>query len=150
MSKSKETYSKKEVHNRQMKKRKEKESKRLEKKGLGEKKGFEDMLAWVDESGLITSVPPDQSGRKEIKAETIEVGIPKAELRKNMNQITHKGKVINFDANKGYGFILDEETNESIFVHRNDCTSEVQQDDKVEFETARGQKGIKAVGVVKI
>lgn len=149
MSRNRETYSKKEVRNRQIKKRKEKESKRLEKKELGEKKGFESMLAWVDENGVITSVPQDQTNRKEINAETIVVGIPKAEFRNDISERDHRGKVTTFDVNKGFGFIVDEKTNESIFVHISDCVSEIKQDDTVEFEIKNGQKGLKATNVLK-
>jgi hypothetical protein len=41
------------------------------------------MIAWVDENGGITSTPPDLTHKKEIKAENIEIGVPKAEFRIN-------------------------------------------------------------------
>ena len=66
MSRSKETFSKKDVRNKQAKKRKEKEQRRLEKKEQG-KRNFDDMIAWVDENGVISSTPPDSTKKKEIK-----------------------------------------------------------------------------------
>ena len=71
MGRSQESFNKKEVRSRKEKKRKEKEKKRLAKKE-GEK-GGNDMIAYVDEHGNITSTPPDPTQKEEIEAEDIEV-----------------------------------------------------------------------------
>jgi cold shock CspA family protein len=147
MGRSKETYGKKEVRNKQVKKRKDKENRRLEKKETGSKGSFENMIAWVDENGMISSTPPDPANKKEVKAENIEVGVPKAEFRENRNDKIRKGKVTNFDSAKGYGFIFDEISRESVFVHISDCAEQIKSNDLVEFEVERGAKGIKAFRV---
>jgi len=145
MGRSKETFGKKDVRNKQAKKRKEKEKRRLEKKEQPKKGSLDDMIAWVDENGVITSTPPDPSQKTEVDAESIEIGVPKAENR--VNNKLRTGRLKNFDDLKGYGFIIDSDTKESIFVHASDCSEELKIGCRVEFETEKGVKGMKAVNV---
>jgi cold shock CspA family protein len=145
MGRSKESFGKKEVRKKQVKKRKDKENRRLEKKEQGKKGSFDDMIAWVDENGVITSTPPDLTHKKEIKAENIEIGVSKAEFR--INNKIRTGRLKNFDESKGYGFIIDSETKDSIFVHASDCSEILKIGCRVEFETEKGIKGLKAINV---
>jgi cold shock CspA family protein len=57
------------------------------------------------------------------------------------------GTVTFFNDSKGYGFIKDLATQESIFVHINDLESPISENDKVTFETEKGHKGLNAVRV---
>ncbi|MEJ2105145.1 MAG: cold shock domain-containing protein, partial [Ignavibacteriaceae bacterium] len=98
-------------------------------------------------NGNITSTPPDLTQKKEVKAESIEVGIPKAEDRVNNKIKIRTGRLNHYDEAKGFGFITDSETKESIFVHRNDSDGDLKTGCQVEFETERGPKGLKAVNV---
>ncbi|HSY62922.1 MAG TPA: hypothetical protein VK796_13650, partial [Cytophaga sp.] len=60
MSKSQETWNKKEAEKKRAKKKQDKEQKKEERKAnAGNSSSFEDMLAYVDEYGNITSTPPD-------------------------------------------------------------------------------------------
>jgi len=146
MARSKETFGKKDVRDKRAKKRKEKEKRRLEKKEQG-KSSLDDMIAYVDADGNITDTPPDPTEKKEeIKAEDIEITVPKAEDRVEVVK-TRTGRLKNFDQNKGFGFIIDSNTKESIFVHINDCIDEINIGNRLEFETEMGMKGIKAVKV---
>lgn len=146
MARSKETFSKKDVRDKQAKKRKEKEKRRLERKEQG-KSSFDDMIAYVDENGQLTNTPPDPTAKKkEIKAENIVIGTPKAEDREVVSK-TRTGRLKNFDVNKGFGFIVDSVSRDSIFVHINDCIDEIKIGNRVEFETESGLKGLKAVKV---
>ncbi len=145
MGRSKETFGKKEVRSKQAKKRLEKEKRKLEKKEQGKKSSLDDMIAWVDENGVITSTPPDLTQKKEIDVESIEIGIPKAEFRVN-NKI-RTGRLKSFDESKGFGFIIDSKDGESIFVHSNDCSCTLKIGCRVEFEIEKGLKGLKAVNV---
>lgn len=145
MGRSKETFGKKEVRNKQAKKRKEKEKRRLDKKGQGKNGNFDDMIAWVDENGLISSTPPDLTQKQEIKAENIEVGVPKAEFR--INSKIREGILKTFEESKGYGFIIDSITKESVFMHCNDCLENINVGNKVTFETEKSAKGRKAKNV---
>jgi S-adenosylmethionine hydrolase len=75
MGRSQETFNKKEVRNKKEKKRKEKELKRAKKKIEGKKSSFDEMIAYVDEFGKITSIPPDPGKKTVIDAESIELNI---------------------------------------------------------------------------
>ncbi|MBD2721414.1 cold shock domain-containing protein [Hymenobacter sp. 5317J-9] len=56
-----------------------------------------------------------------------------------------------FNEAKGYGFVTDDQTKEDFFVHVTGLNGvTVQQNDRVEFETQEGRKGINAVNVRKI
>jgi cold shock CspA family protein len=147
MARSQETFGKKEVRNKKEKKRKEKEAKKLARKEEGKKSSLEDMMAYVDENGQIVDTPPDPTAKKkEIKADSIEISIPKKEDLPELDPI-RKGIVTFFNHDKGYGFIKDIETEESVFVHVNGLTEEVKENNKVQFEVEQGMKGPTAVRV---
>lgn len=61
------------------------------------------------------------------------------------------GKVKWFNADKGYGFIVQED-GKDIFVHFKDVQSgnSLQDNDSVEFDVEEGRKGLQAVNVKKI
>ena len=52
-----------------------------------------------------------------------------------------------FNGEKGYGFIKDQETQQSVFVHVNATTEEIKENNKVSFEIEMGPKGANAVNV---
>lgn len=58
-----------------------------------------------------------------------------------------EGTVKFFNFSKGFGFIKPDDGGEDVFVHQSGLTEEIREDDKVEFETERGKKGINAVRV---
>jgi len=58
-----------------------------------------------------------------------------------------EGTVKFFNKSKGFGFITASDTNEEIFVHMTGLVDNIQENDKVQFETERGKKGINAVNV---
>ncbi len=146
MGRSQETFNKKDVRNKKDKKRKDKEKKRLDRKDKEKRSGLDDMIAYVDENGMITSTPPDPSKKRKIKLEDIEIQTPKSDSSKNADPI-RKGIVTFFNDTKGFGFIRDLETQESVFVHINNLLEEVKEDNIVSFEIVPGQKGNMAVNV---
>lgn len=147
MGRSQETFNKKEVRNKKEKKRKDKAAKKMARKEVDKKSSLEDMMAYVDENGMITSTPPDPTVKKKIiKAENIEIGIPKRGDAEAMNPI-RKGTVTFFNDSKGFGFIKDSETHESVFVHVNNIIDEIKENNIVSFEVEMGQKGPIAVRV---
>ena len=104
------------------------------------------MIAFVDENGNITNTPPDPNQKKEvINAEDIEVSVPRGP-NLEIDPI-RKGTVTFFNSSKGYGFITDQETRESIFVHVNNVLEEIKEGNLVSFEMEKGQKGPIAVQV---
>jgi len=145
MGRSQETFGKKEREKKKAKKRKEKEEARLARKESG-KSSFDDMIAYVDENGVITDTPPDPTKKKEeIKAEDIEIGIPKKEDMEV--DVVRTGIVSFFNHDKGYGFIKEIGTNESMFVHINNTLEEISEGNKVTFEVQPGLKGPEATKV---
>ena len=148
MGKSSETFSKKELEKKRLKKQRDKKEKAEERKSSsGQGKSLEDMMAYVDEHGNITSTPPDPNKKIKVVTEDIRIGTPKQE---NIEvDIIRTGTVAFFNEAKGYGFIKDQQTQESIFVHINGLIDAVKDNDKVTFETEQGQKGLNAVKVKK-
>lgn len=149
MGRSQETFNKKEVRNKKEKKRKDKEKKRLARKDSGEKKSsLDDMIAYVDENGNLSSTPPDPTKKTDIKLEDIEIGVPNREDEKY--DPIRKGTVSFFNDAKGFGFIRDSETKESIFVHINNIIDDIREGNLVTFEVEMGPKGPTAVRVKQI
>ena len=147
MARSQETYNKKEVRDKKAKKRIEKEKKRLARKDRDSKTSLDDMIAYVDENGQLTTTPPDPNKKKRvIKAENISISVPKQGDLPVMDVI-RKGIVTFFNDSKGYGFIKDSETKESVFVHINSVIDEIKENNRVTFEIEMGQKGPTAVKV---
>ena len=66
MAKSQETFSKKEAEKKKAQKKKEKEQRKEERKANAKSGSLEDMMAYVDEYGNITSTPPDPLKKKSI------------------------------------------------------------------------------------
>ena len=61
------------------------------------------------------------------------------------------GKVKFFNESKGFGFIVDDESNEEIFVHVTGLIAAViRENDNVSFEVTEGKRGLNAVNVRKI
>ena len=149
MARSKETFGKKELEKKKLKKRKEKEARKEERKANSGGQSFEDMLVYVDENGQLTSTPPDPTKKVEVDVDSIVLGARNSNAG-YVEDPLRKGTVTFFNTSKGYGFIKDAETGESIFVHINGLVDHVNENDKVNFETERGPKGMNAVNVTLI
>jgi len=137
-----DSYQKKEREKKKRKKRKEKQERKEQKK-------FEDKtqveFMYVDENGQFSTTPPDKP-KREVKLEDIEIGVPKHE-DDGKSKYEREGKVKFFNAEKGYGFIIEKDTQESYFVHANDLEEEIDAEDKVAFEIGSGPKGPIAINV---
>jgi CspA family cold shock protein len=59
----------------------------------------------------------------------------------------YKGKVKFFNAEKGFGFIMDRGSPQEFFVHVSGLIDEIKEDDDVTFDLADGPKGFTAVQV---
>lgn len=59
----------------------------------------------------------------------------------------NKGTVKFFNETKGFGFIVEDESNKEHFVHATGLIDEVREGDAVEFELQEGRKGLNAVNV---
>ena len=57
------------------------------------------------------------------------------------------GTVKFFNESKGFGFIVDNSSNEEIFVHSSGLIDNIREGDVVNYGTAQGKKGMNAVQV---
>lgn len=147
MARSRETYGKKEVRNKKEKKRKAKEIRRAEKKdGADGKTDLDSMIAYVDENGMLCDTPQDPTTKTEIDVNDIDISIPKKEDLPP-EDIMRKGVVSFYNEDKGFGFIRDKDTNESLFFHVNNTEEPVKENNMVTFEKEKGPKGPVAVKV---
>ena len=149
MARSQETFSKKEREKQQRKKQQEKQEKMKERKNNKEKgKSLEDMMVYLDENGNLSDTPPDPKKKKIFRQEDISVSVPKLEDRKPDEPRT--GTVAFFNTQKGFGFINDAESGERIFVHANELSEMIQENDKVTYLIGNGPKGLVALNVTLV
>jgi cold shock CspA family protein len=141
-----ETWNKKEREKKKKANKKEKAEKKQERKDNPQSKGMDDMMAYIDENGNLSSTPPDPKRMKKVKLEDIEIGVPKQQDIDPADLI-RKGTITFFNESKGYGFIKDMVTQESIFVHMNGLKDPVSENSKVIFEVEMGPKGANAFNV---
>ena len=148
MGRAQETFGKKENEKKRLKKKNDKEEKREQRKANAKSgQSLDEMLAYVDENGNISTTPPDPTKKRIIKDEDIRIGIARQEDLEPEDLI-RLGTVTFFNDSKGYGFIKDSQTQESIFVHANGLAGgPIKEGDKVNFEVEMGQKGPTAVRV---
>lgn len=136
---------KRENEKKRLAKRVEKQKKKDDKKQFSKVSNFDDMIAYVDENGMITSTPPAENIKKEeIKQEEIAISTPKKEKEV---PVVLKGRVEFFNASKGYGFIKDLSGAEKYFFHVNNLLADVAENDIVIFDLERGLKGLNAINV---
>ena len=151
MAKSQQTFSKSEKEKKRLKKREDKRKKMEARKLAKEENGSGGIpIAYVDHNGNLTDTPPDPTMKAKIKAENIEIGIPKKDDIEEEFDPVRNGKVSFYDSSKGFGFIIDTETNEKHFTHVSGIIDEIMENDKVSFELEKGQRGMNAVKVKKI
>ena len=150
MGKSQETFSKKEKEKKRIKKKQDKDQKKEERTANAVKgKTLEEMFAYVDENGNISTTPPDPNKKHVFKKEDMQISVSRTEPGEPVD-VVRTGIVTFFNDSKGYGFIKDLESQESVFVHINGLVDRVKERDKVKFETERGHKGLNAVKVTVI
>lgn len=148
MAKARETFRKKEHEDKKKKKQKEKAERKEARKANAKGGNFEDMIAYVDEFGRLSSTPPDPTKKQNIDINDIEVGVSK-QLPPDPADLIRKGTVSFFNSEKGYGFIKDDQSGESLFFHINNARAEITERDKVKFETEKGPRGLTAVNIEK-
>ena len=108
------SFNKRELEKNKQKKREEKRKRREERKS-NPVDSFEDMIAYVDEFGVISSTPPEPTEVEKIDIEDIEISTPKMEEIEVETEL--KGYVDFFNHNKGFGFIKQSGRQDSYFFH---------------------------------
>lgn len=148
MAKSKITFNKREKEKQRQQQKQQKKEKMEERKANASKgKSLDDMMAYIDENGNISSTPPDPSRKKVFNAEEIEIGVPKFEESENE---PNTGLVDYFNVSKGFGFIRDKQSGERLFFHVNQLQEQLNEGDKVVYDIERGAKGFNAVNIKKL
>lgn len=140
-----ETWNKKEREKKKRQNKKDKAEKKQERRE-NSKNNPESMIAYLDENGNLSSMPPDPRKKINVNVEDIQISIPRQEDL-SPEDLIHTGIVSFFNNDKGYGFIKDSQTHESIFVHINSLSEPIKENNKVTFETEMGPKGLNAVNV---
>ena len=141
-----ETWKKKDREQKKQKAKNDKAEKKQQRKENVKKKSFDDMIAYMDENGNLSPKPPDPKKRVEIKLEDIQIGVPEY-VPPTEEELTRTGIVTFFNNAKGFGFIKDLASQQSIFVHANNLESPIQENAKVNFQIEPGQRGPVAVKV---
>jgi cold shock CspA family protein len=137
------SFNKREIEKNKQQKRKEKQQKREERKN-NPTDSFDDMIAYVDENGVITSTPPDLGNKEKVEIEDIVISTPKKE---EIEDPVLKGRVEYFNPEKGYGFIKHTGSMDKYFFHVSNAPSSIAEGNMVTFELERGQKGMNAVRI---
>ena len=148
MAKSSQSFNKREKEKQKAKERQEKRE-RAEERKANAKKGqpLEDMMAYIDENGNLSSTPPDPSKMKTFNADDIVIGVP--QYQEEPEELIRTGSVTFFNTAKGFGFIKDSRSGESIFVHASQLTEPLKEGERVKFETEMGAKGPIAINIQK-
>jgi cold shock CspA family protein len=146
MARSKEAFNKREKEKQRQKEKQDKREKMEERKANQVKgKSLDDMMAYIDEDGNITSTPPDPEKKKVFNVEDIQIGVARS---KEIEEPLKEGRVDYFNEPKGFGFII-QNNGEKIFFHVNQASGPVREGDLVNYTVERGPKGLNAVGVSK-
>ena len=145
MAKSKQSFQKNENEKKKILKKKEKEEKKAMRKSDTSKKGLDDMIAYIDHNGRISSTPPDPKLKVEIKLEDILMG-PRTLAAEEVDTIKI-GRIAIYNMDKNYGFIKDASSQEKIFFHSSQVEGDLREGDMVEFEISYGNRGALAVNI---
>ena len=139
------SFNKREQEKKKQSKRLEKQKRKEERKAeSGGDKSFDDMIAYVDENGVITDTPPEAGSKQQIDIEDIAVSTPKKE---EVEDPILKGRVEYFNSDKGYGFIKNIESVDKYFFHVSAAPASIGEGDVVTFDLERGQRGMNAVNI---
>ncbi len=142
-----ETWNKKERENKKRQNKKDKAERKQDRKENNNKgNDLDSMLMYVDENGNFSSTPPDPRKKLKVNVEDMVIGVAKQEDMEDEDPI-RIGIVTFFNNDKGYGFIKDSITGESLFVHINAVKEPIKENNKVQFEVEMGAKGPTAVRV---
>lgn len=141
---ARQSFGKRENEKKKQAKRLEKQ-KRKEERLAGGTASPEEMIAYVDENGMIVSTPPEIRARQEVRLEDVLIATPKKE---DLEEEPLRGRVEYFNTDKGYGFIKDLSTTEKYFFHITSAPADIAEGNLVTFALERGTRGMNAVGIV--
>ncbi|MDR0349004.1 MAG: cold shock domain-containing protein [Tannerella sp.] len=141
------SFNKRENEKKKQQKRLEKQKRKEEKKISG-KSSMDDMIAYVDENGVISSTPPDIQQREKVDPEEILISIPKRDDRNDSEEtVIRKGRVDYFNKSKGYGFIKDTDGSDNYFFHISSAPKDITEGSLVTYDLEKGMKGMNAIHI---
>ncbi len=143
MGRSSISFNKKELEKKRARKKKDKQ-KRKEERKASSGGSMDDMIAYVDENGVITTEMPEPGKKQEIDLENIAISTPRKE---DIDDPILKGRVEHFNKDKGYGFIKDLNSGEKYFFHINEAFPHIGEGAIVSYELARGNRGLNAIKI---
>ncbi len=139
-----DSFNKKEREKKRQKRRKDKLAAKLARK---ENDAPKVEFMYVDDDGNLTETPPDPTKKKrEYNPDLSIISTPKKGDEEKATFVK-TGFCKFFNHEKGYGFLVDNATKDSFFVHANSLSFEIKENDKVTFEIGSGPKGPVAVKV---
>ncbi|WP_129021249.1 MULTISPECIES: cold-shock protein [Edaphocola] len=141
-----DTFSKKEREKKKAKKKQDKAEKKEDRKTNNDKgKSLEEMTVYLDENGNLTDVPPDQQQIRKPAAQ---------DHRRNFDEAPddtiYTGMVSLLFTDKDYGFITEDNSRNTVFVHVSKFKEPIQEKDRVSFFKKKTPNGYSAVNVKKI
>ncbi|BEG99379.1 cold shock domain-containing protein [Bacteroides sedimenti] len=139
------SFSKRDLEKKKELKKQEKLKRKEERKANAGSKSFDDMIAYVDENGVITDTPPDPQNKQEINIEDIAVSTPKKEDIIEETVLT--GQVEHFNQEKGFGFIKRIGSMEKYFFHISNAPASIAKGNMVTFEVEHDLRGASAVKI---
>ncbi len=139
------SFTKRDLEKKKQEKRLAKQQKKEERKNNGTS-SFEDMIAYVDENGMITDTPPISNNKpQEVDMSTIEVSTPRR--TEEPIELVHEGRIEHFNVSKGYGFVKDLKNAEKYFFHISGLIDNIIENNIVTFELEKGSRGMNAVKI---
>ena len=138
------SFTKRDLEKKKQEKRLAKQQKKEERKSNGTS-SFEDMIAYVDENGMITDTPPTHNKPQEVDMSTIEVSTPRR--TEEPIELVHEGRIEHFNVSKGYGFVKDLKNAEKYFFHISGLIDNIIENNIVTFELEKGSRGMNAVKI---
>lgn len=137
------SFNKKENEKKKQQKKLDKQKRKEERKEAG-KSSFDDMIAYVDSEGNITSTPPELQDKEDIDQEDIIISTPKKEKEE---EAILRGRVEHYNESKGFGFIVNLENNEKYFFHISMAPANIAEGNIVTFTLEKGNRGMNAVNI---
>lgn len=148
MSRSQQSSQKREKEKHKQKKKKEKEERKLDRQNNSSKgKGFEAMIAYVDERGNFSAAPPDTLKKEELRLQSLS-GADAG--NKSTEPALHQGRVSYYNPQKNYGFIKDNATRGSVFFQVDTLSGPLKLNDTVSYNLVKGPKGATAENIKRV
>ena len=132
-----QSFGKRENEKKKQAKRLEKQKRKEERQATGTS-SFDDMIAYVDENGNFTDVPPEERKKEAVKLEDIVIAVPKKD---DSEPEIQRGRVEHFNEGK------DLTSGEKYFFHVSSAPAGISEGNTVTFETERSARGMNAINI---